>query len=155
MELFTSRQKTVHLTKLMWNPPIFRPMSRRLHRQKPLVALHPIDAEFFKMKVSLATDQDTDMLATQDGSVGLTTPLQAKQRDPNRRPLLVDKAIFSRVQETQRLAKTRANLPNIDLAVFGTAALRIVFEQPNADQLIIQQALKDLAVDAEGLMQAG
>lgn len=95
------------------------------------------------------------MVATHDGSVGLTPPLGGKQRDPNRRPLLVDKTMFCRMQETQRKAKTLANFPNIDLAVFGTAALRIVFEQPNADQLIIKQALKDLAADAEGLMRTG
>ena len=103
----------------------------------------------------MAKDQDSDMLATDDGSVGLTTGLGPKQRDPNRRPLLVDKTMFFRMQETQRLAKTRPNFPNIDLAVFGTAALRIVFELPNADQLIIKQALQDLAADAEGLTLSG
>jgi hypothetical protein len=74
-----------------------------------------------------------------------------KVRDPNRRPLLIEKDMFARMQETQRVANAQQNFPKIDLALYGTAALRIVFNLPNADQLIIKQAFHDLAERAKGL----
>jgi hypothetical protein len=78
----------------------------------------------------------------------------SKARDPNRRPLLVDKVMFERMQMTQRLANGQPDFPNIDLALFGTAALRIVFGLENADQLIIEQALQDLAAKTKVLKPA-
>jgi hypothetical protein len=102
----------------------------------------------------MAKDPDNDMQAAQQSAV-VAAPYDAKLRDPDRRPLLVDKTMFSRMQATQRLANTRKHFPNLDLALFATAALRIVFELPNADQLIIKQALQDLAAGADDLTQAG
>jgi hypothetical protein len=94
----------------------------------------------------MANDLDNDMqAAAQNASGGPTTHLVVKQRDPDRRPLLVDKTMFSRMQATQRRANARKNFPNMDLALLTTAALRIVFELPNADQMIIKQTLQDLA----------
>ena len=92
---------------------------------------------------------DDDMVATQERSPVLPPHSEAKPRDPDRRPLLVDKTMFSRMQATQRMANARKNFPNIDLALFATAALRLVFELPNADQLIIRQVLSDLAAVTE------
>lgn len=102
----------------------------------------------------MSKDLDDDMLATQERSGPMPTHLEAKQRDPDRRPLLVDKSMFFRMQTTQRLANARKNFPNIDLALFATAALRMVFELPNADQLIIKQVLQDLAADTDNLPRA-
>jgi hypothetical protein len=97
------------------------------------------------------TDDD-EMLAAVAATPSVDLPQAAqKVRDPNRRPLLIDKDMFVRMQATQRIAHALPNFPNIDLARFGTAALKIVFARPDADQLIIQQTLNDLAESAKDL----
>jgi hypothetical protein len=96
---------------------------------------------------------DARMLAAAVAAPIVDSPQAAqKVRDPNRRPLLVDKAMFARMQRTQRIAHGLPNFPNIDLAQFGTAALKIVFALPEADKLIIRQALSDLEKSAEDLI---
>lgn len=68
---------------------------------------------------------------------------EIKSRNPNRRPLPVDKDIFARLQETQRLQRGRHDFPEFDLGFLGTAALRIVFALPNADERILEQVCID------------
>lgn len=68
---------------------------------------------------------------------------ESKARNPNRRPLPVDKDVFARLQETQRLQRDLHDFPEFDLGFLGTAALHIVYTMPDADQLILKQVCLD------------
>ena len=70
---------------------------------------------------------------------------EPKARNPNRRPLPVDKDVFARLQETQRLQRGMHDFPEFDLGFLGTAALRIVYSMPDADQRILQQVCVDFS----------
>jgi hypothetical protein len=63
-----------------------------------------------------------------------------RPRNPKRRPLVIRKEEFSRLQVTQRKQREFPDNPEFDLGYLGSAALSLVFAMPNADELILRQA---------------
>jgi len=79
-----------------------------------------------------------------------STSIDGKIRNPNRRPLPVDKDVFARLQQTQRLQRGLHDFPEFDLGFLGTAALRIVYAMPDADQRILKQVCLDFSQKVRG-----